>query len=202
MLLAEELLLLLIHRKAKRAPLFSGTHAALAAAVLVELADITNDRVTVHTPPAPALDDVPLELAVTYTGLGLYPALLARLTDQGVLTRGSTRFRRPVWRLADQPRRDALVAELAAVLVDGQPPTPRTGALIALLHALDMTAMVHALADRSRTDAIAAESWPVSAFTAVVADCARSAADLPGVLLLDERWEWPVRPSGPPSPSP
>jgi hypothetical protein len=208
MYLAEELLLLLTWRKAKRSPSFPGMHAALAAAVLVEL--VENEQVTVADgwvvfrageghPLAPDLFDAPVERAVAHIGLGLYPALLDRLTEQGVLTRGNTRFGRPVWRRGDEPRRGALLAELAAVLTDGVPPTTRTGALIGLLHALDLLYILPP-AEPARAATEAAESWPVRAFTKPVADCARSGADLPGIEMLDVRRKWALTPSGPPSP--
>ncbi|MGB3444920.1 MAG: GPP34 family phosphoprotein [Actinophytocola sp.] len=214
MLLAEELLLLLVPRTARRMPSFCGTHAALAAAVLVELAGteqltITGDRVTLRRggghPFAPDLDTATLDRAITYTGIGLYPALLGGLTDQGALTRSNTWRGKPVWRLNDEPRRAALVAELDAALADDVPPTPRTGALCGLLHslgAIDLLFWRVESAGRARAGRLARESWPVRAFTEIVAECDRSSVDLPGVLALDDRQQQPVRPSAPPSPSP
>ena len=74
MLLAEELLLLIVRKPAGRTPPLSGTPAALAAAVLVELAE-----------------------TVMRTGFGLYPALVRRMTEHGTLVRG-TRLGFPAWR--------------------------------------------------------------------------------------------------------
>jgi Golgi phosphoprotein 3 GPP34 len=209
MFLAEELLLLLTRKRAKRAPTYLGTHAALAAAVLVELTEaeqvrVDDDWVTFRDgdghPLAPSLHGAPVAQAVTQVGLGLYPTLLGRLTDQGVLLRDRTRLGRPVWRLQDTTRRGALLAELAAVLVDEAPPTTRTGALVGLLHALDVTDLLLPPHDETRRAAIAAESWPVRAFTKPVADCVHSCADLPGIDVLDVRRKWALTPSGPPSP--
>lgn len=212
MLLAEELLLLLVKKRAMLSPLHTGMHAALAAAVLVELAEtervtIAGDRVTGHHgdrhPLAADFAGASIERSVTHIGLGLYPVLLDRLTDQGVLVRG-TRFWQPVWQLADERRRAALVAELEAVLVGDVPPTTRTGSLLGLLHALRLTEFLFPgmpSADLSRAARLADESWPVRVFTATVAACKRSNADLPGVMRLDNRRGWALRPSEPPAPS-
>jgi hypothetical protein len=178
--------------------------------VLVELveteqATVADGWVTVRAghghPLAPDLTGAPVERAVTHVGLGLYPALLDRFTEQGTLVRDSTWRGRPVWRVTDRSRRDALVAELTEVLAGDVRPTPRTGALLGLLHALDVAGLILLSHPPARAAAIAAESSPVRAFTGPVADCVRSFADLPGVLLLDDRPTWRLRPSGPPSPS-
>lgn len=209
MFLAEELLLLLTRKKAKQTPTYVGTHAALAVAVLVELTEteqlrIDDDWVTFRDgdghPLAPALHGAPVAQAVTQVGLGLYPALLGRLTAQGVLLRDRTRLGKPLWRLQDTARRGTLAAEVAAVLVDEVPPATRTGTLIGLLHTLDVTDLLLPPHDLARRSAIASESWPVRAFTKPVADCVRSYADLPGIEMLDIRRKWALRPSGPPSP--
>lgn len=200
MLLAEELLLLLTRKALRKTPPGFGTPAALAAAVLVELAEteqltLTGDHVAFHHgdghPLAPALDGAPVEETVMRTGYGLYPVLLGRLTDQGVLTRGS-RLGLPMWRLADAPRRDALLAELAAVLVEDVPPTTRTGALIGLAHALKVVRdLVPGMrpAGLFRAAWLARESWPVREFTRTVAACERAGTELPDLMIGDDRWD-------------
>lgn len=199
MLLAEELLLLLIRKKATKWPPFLGTRAALAAAVLVELAEtgqlsVTDGRVTRNHgdehPLAPALDGTTIDMAITYTGIGLYPALLTRLTDQGVLARGRN-LAGHTWQPTDEARRTALFAELTAVLADDVPATMRTGALIGLLHALDLDRkLMPGLrpAGLFRAAWLAKESWPVNAVARTVAACRRKGDDLPGIVRLAERW--------------
>jgi hypothetical protein len=200
MLLAEELLLLLVRKQVRRTAPGHATPAALAAAVLVELAEtgqvtISDNQVTFHLgdghPFAPALDSATVEDAILRTGDGLYPALVRRLTEQGTLTRG-TRFGFRAWWVTDTPRRDALLAELTEVLANDVRPTTRTATLIGLLHALRVIGKVIPglrPAGLFRAAWLANEMWPVNAFARTVWRCEKEGNDLPGLVISEDRWD-------------
>jgi hypothetical protein len=99
-------------------PARTGTYSALAATVLVELADST-------------VDDLMRPLVP-----GLYRTTLDRLTVDGALEQRRG-WRETRWHLAGHRRRDRLHTELAVVLLDDLPADARTGPLIMLLAALD-----------------------------------------------------------------
>lgn len=140
--LADDLLLLLIPRAAGTLPTRRGVHAALAAAVLVELAEngdaeIADGWVTVRA--GRPLTSGTIEEVLT--GTGRYRTVLDRLTEQGALVRTRRWWTlgvvsTTVWRLADRERRTALWDEVSAVAAGTAEPTTRTGALVALLDAL------------------------------------------------------------------
>jgi hypothetical protein len=74
-------------------------------------------------------------------GKGLDETLCNRLAERGILERRDDKllglFARTRWPARDSSHEDAVRRALTTVLVDGNEPDPRTGALIALLHAVD-----------------------------------------------------------------
>lgn len=162
MLLAEDLLVLLVPTAAGELPRRSGTQAALAAALLVELAGagrlaVSDDATTVTVlDPTPLGDEVldaalaaaeePAEIGEMIDRLtpGLYVRLLDRLASRGLLTR-STRLltfgvvSKHVWQVADHGRREHLRSWLAAVVLGHAPLDQWSGVLISLLDTLDAT---------------------------------------------------------------
>lgn len=150
LLLAEELLLLLVPGLTGATPRRRGTLTALAGAVLVELADtgqleVDDDWVTCLPgdghPLAPDLADGLLDDVILRLGATLYVPVLDRLVEHGALTRKRMLGVR-TWRLADEARRDGLLAELAAVLLDRAAPDGRTAPMITLLDMIDATGTV------------------------------------------------------------
>jgi hypothetical protein len=190
MLLAEELVLLLVPTSTGPAPARPGIHSALAAAVLVELADrgrldfedgwLTLIPGAGH-PMAANLTDGTVDDLMRALVPGLYRATLDRLAADGLLAhrRG---WRGSQWRLADHRRRDRLHAELAVVLLDDLPPDPRTGPLIMLLRALGLVDTVFTTltpAGRERADVIARAGWAGSDVTAAIAKATRDRVEYP-----------------------
>jgi hypothetical protein len=86
---------------------------------------------------------------VNRLGKHLKDALADRLVERGVLERVEDRvlglFPRKRWPAVDSAHEEEVRRELAAALVSGATPTPRTGALIALLGAIDKA---HKVVDR------------------------------------------------------
>lgn len=80
-------------------------------------------------------------------GPRLREPVLERLIDRGDIRRGTRKalglFETQVLEGDGGPRRAALVADVRAVLVDGQEPAPRTGALAALLSASGAMPQLH-----------------------------------------------------------
>jgi hypothetical protein len=190
MLLAEELVLLLVPRATGAAPTRPGIHSALAATVLVELADgdgldyedgwLTVCPGAAH-PMASALADGTVDDLMQALAPGLYRATLDRLTAEGLLTRHPG-WRGARWRLADSHRRDHLHAELAVVLLDDLPADARTGPLIMLLTALGVVDTVFAgltPAGRQRAGLIARAGWARSDVTAAIAKATRDRVEYP-----------------------
>ena len=118
----------------------------------------------------------------------------ARLSDQGMLERRADRVLgvvpRTRWPVADTTHKLVLARQLSSVLVQGTTPDARTGALVAVLVAIDR---VHKVVDHSglskrevkqRAKAVAEGEWAASAVraaiqatsTAVVAAVAAAAA--------------------------
>ena len=203
MLIAEDLLLLLVGDQTRDNPRFARTSSALAAAVLIDLADhgrldvnedgrpvLVDTNLTEH----PVLDDALRRLAeepdptvedmLAAIVTGLYVRLLDALTEQGCFAKIGDRR----WRLEESSHRDRLHAELRDILIDGAEPTERTGTLIFLLARIYV---VHALfSHRSslpedRADDIACGDWVVNPVTWALVE-----ADDDWVLIDDE-------PSGP-----
>jgi hypothetical protein len=104
-------------------------------------------------------------------GKGLRPLLHDRLESAGILRREHGRllglFPTTTWPAASQREEAAVRAALVGVLVHGLTPDPRTGALVALLHALRATYKVvdpreHGIRRRDldrRAKAVAEGSW-------------------------------------------
>ncbi len=74
-------------------------------------------------------------------GKGLDETLCNRLAERGILERRHDKvlglFPRTRWPARDSSHEDAVRRALVTVLVDGNEPDPRTGALVALLYAVD-----------------------------------------------------------------
>jgi Golgi phosphoprotein 3 GPP34 len=165
-LIAEDLLLLLLDDAKGTVSTWGKTDAVLGGAVLAELAVaglVTVDEHksiwrtdTVHAsegPPAgldPLLAEALATIAekdrrastlVTRIGKGLEGRLAAGLSERGVLERREGRllglFPRTTWPAADTTHEDDVRRRITACLVDGAQPDERTGALIALLAAID-----------------------------------------------------------------
>ncbi|MFF2082784.1 GPP34 family phosphoprotein [Nocardia sp. NPDC058176] len=79
-----------------------------------------------------------VQTVLAATGPTLRAPLLDRLVERGDLRRGTRKtfglFRTSVLEAGDSRRRDGLLADVRAVLVDGAEPTPRVAALAALLY--------------------------------------------------------------------
>ena len=164
MLIAEDLLLLLLD-DASGKPQTNQLQVALGGAVLVELAldeAVAVEQKTsmwrsakVRVVPGAAPDDPVLRDAVTLItqkersaqdlvdrlGRGLAEKLATRLVERGILERRDDRLLgiipRTRWPVRDATHEEDVRRRLTAVLVEGAQPDPRTGALAALLHAVD-----------------------------------------------------------------
>ncbi len=163
-LIAEDLLLLLLDDESGK-PQTSELAVALGGAVLVELAlaeAVTVEEKTtvwrsakVRPVPGAGTSDPVLADAlatvgekersaqdlVTRLGKHLDDQLCTRLADRGILERRDDKvmglFPRTRWPARDSSHEDAVRRALTVVLVDGGQPDARTGALVALLHAVD-----------------------------------------------------------------
>jgi len=165
-LIAEDLLLLMLDDTKGTVSTWGKTDAVLGGAVLAELAVIRLVTVdehksiwrtdTVHaTESAPAdldpvLADALTTIAekdrkastlVTRIGKGLEARLASGLAERGILERKEGKvlglFPRTTWPTADSTHEDDVRRTVTACLVDGAHPDERTGALIALLAAID-----------------------------------------------------------------
>jgi hypothetical protein len=163
-LIAEELLLLLLDDQSG-ATKSSYMRPGLGGALLVELAMAecvvvgprrrwASSKVTAVA-GVPIPDDPLLRAAyetvatkpqtaqnlVNQLGKNLQSTLAERLVQQGILEQRASRvlglFPRNRWPSRDVLYKEQVRRSLAAALVDGQEPDPRTAALIALLYALD-----------------------------------------------------------------
>jgi hypothetical protein len=191
-LLAEDLLVLLVGRSATIVARFGGTQAALASALLMELA--VADRLGIDrdgtgrlhifvddlTPLGDPLVDAALAEVATVDGEttyevvralvpGLYVHVLDRLVARGVLARRALGG----WRLVHSSRRDFLRAWLGDVL-DGQvEPDWNSGALISLLDMLSAVKLIRTgSAAAERASVLAHGGWPAGEVTqAIATDC-------------------------------
>jgi hypothetical protein len=165
-LIAEDLLLLLLDDTKGTVSTWGKTDAVLGGAVLAELAVTGQVTVDEHksiwrtdkvhaSAPAPAdLDPLLAEALATIAekdrkasslvgsiGRGLEGRLATRLADRGILERRDGKllglFPRTTWPAADTTHEDDVRRTVTACLVDGAQPDERTGALIALLAAID-----------------------------------------------------------------
>ena len=208
-LVAEDLLLLLLDDE-KGTLTTSSAQPALGGALLVELAltgavEIGTKASPWHTakvravegsaPPDPVLREAYEVVAqrprtaqdlVDRLGKGVKERLADRLVERGVLRREDGRvlglFPRTRWPEVDSTHEEQVRRALTAVLVQGAEPDERTGALVALLSALDKA---HRVVDRDglssrevrrRAKEIAQGDWAakavrdaIAASTAVIA---------------------------------
>jgi hypothetical protein len=220
-LIAEDLLLLLLDDESGKVSPSDRAELALGGAVLAELAmsgaveidettsrwrspkvrvtgQVPLDRVLADAADVVAEKDRHAQDLVARLGKGLVDTLGARLSDQGVLERRQDRMLgvlpRIRWPVADTTRKDALAGQLGSVLVQGTTPDARTGALVAVLVAIDRA---HQVVDRGglskrevkqRATVVAEGEWAASAVrravkatgTAVVAAAAAAAAAASG----------------------
>jgi hypothetical protein len=171
-LIAEDLLLLLLDDESGKVTASDRAQVALGGAVLAELAILgaaTVDERTSRffspkvrvTGPAPddrvladALDVVgqkerTAQDLVTRLGKGLVQTLGDRMADRGIVERRRSRLLgvlpRTRWPAADSTHEAAVRQSLTSVLVQGTTPDARTGALVALLSAIDRA---HKVVDR------------------------------------------------------
>lgn len=178
-LIAEDLLLLLLDDESGKVPGSDTAETALGGAVLAELAILgavtvgertsrwTAPKVTV-TGPAPedrvladALDVIaekeraPQDL-VKRLGKHLISTLGDRLADRGILERQESRLigmlPRTRWPAADSTHEAEVRERLTSVLLQGTTPDDRTGALVALLVAIDKAHQVVDHAGMSRRE--------------------------------------------------
>jgi len=165
-LIAEDLLLLLLDDVKGTVSTWGKTDAVLGGAVLAELAvaglvtlDENNsiwrtDKVHATGASPAGLDPVLAEALatiaekdrkastlVTKIGKGLEDRLAAGLAERGMVERKEGKllglFPRTTWPAADTTHEDDVRRTITACLVDGAAPDERTGALIALLAAID-----------------------------------------------------------------
>jgi hypothetical protein len=165
-LIAEDLLLLLLDDVKGTVSAWGGTDAVLGGAVLAELAvgglvTVDEHRSIWRTDKVHASGDAPADLdpvlaaalatiaekdrgasdLVGRIGKGLEQRLASGLAERGVLERKDGKllglFPRTTWPSADSSHEDDVRRTITACLVDGAAPDQRTGALIALLAAID-----------------------------------------------------------------
>ncbi|HYF74912.1 MAG TPA: GPP34 family phosphoprotein [Nocardioides sp.] len=201
-LIAEDLLLLLLDDDDGKLTITSYPETVLGGALLVELAvtgaveveDKTSAwrsakvRTTGEAPTDPLLRaayDVVGEKARTATdlvsrlGKDSLATLAGRLADRGILERRQDRvlglFPRTRWPAVDSTHEAAVRRALTSVLVEGVEPDQRTGALVALLSAIDKP---HKVVDhrglssgevRKRAKRVAEGDWAAKAVRDAVA---------------------------------
>ena len=196
-LIAEDLLLVLLDDETGRSPSGLDLTTVLGGALLIELALAgavqVEDRKSlwnaakVRVVPGVAIDDPLLADALTLVGAkertaqdlvgrlgkGLRDRLTERLAQAGILQRRDTKilklFPSTTWPAADRTREQALQRDLVSALVAGNEPDARTGAVIALLVAVDRAhkTVPHdglpAREVKKRAKAIAEGSWAAEA---------------------------------------
>lgn len=172
-LIAEDVLLLLLDDETGRGPVSLDLRPVLGGAVLLELAlagavepvasswGTSRVRAVDGAAPVedPVLRDALTEIAakersaqdlVSRLGKGLQERLSVRLVERGILERREGRvlglFPTTTWPAADSRHEDDVRRALEAVLVQGLDPDPRTGAIVALLAAVDRA---HKVVDRA-----------------------------------------------------
>ncbi len=202
-LIAEDLLLLLLDDDKGTLTAASYPQPILGGAVLMELAltgavevgakeafwRTAKVRVSAGARPAdPVLVDAlalvnererAAEDLVNRLGKGLKETLTARLEQRGILERRDGRilglFPRTTWPSVDSTHEQALRRAIEASLVQGVTPDERTGALIALLHAIGQA---HRVIDRrgmpasevkARAKAISEGAWAAKAVKDAIA---------------------------------
>jgi hypothetical protein len=163
-LIAEDLLLLLLDDESGKVAGSDTAPLALGGAVLAELAlcravavdeqtsrfrspkvrvagPAPDDRILADALGLVAEKDRTAQSLVERLGKGLVQTLGDRLADRGILERHQTRMLgmlpRTRWPAADSSHEAEVRLALTSVLVQGTTPDPRTGALIAVLTAID-----------------------------------------------------------------
>lgn len=212
-LIAEDLLLLLLDDDSGRLTGTSYPQTVLGGALLVELAltgavDVGEKQGFWRTAKVEARGTLPVDplLRSSYDvvaekprsaqdlvnrlGKGARDALADRLVERGMLERVEGRvlglFPTTRWPAADSAHEEEVRRALATVLVEGEQPDDRTGALVALLSAIDKA---HRVVDgprgpvRRRAKEIATGDWAakavrdaIQASTAAVTAAATAAA--------------------------
>jgi hypothetical protein len=201
-LIAEDLLLLLLDDESGK-PQTQQLQIALGGAVLVELAlggmvEVADARSLWRSakvwPVEGARPDEPVltsawavvgekertaQSLVERLGKGLDQTLCARLTERGILERRDDKvlglFHRTRWPARDSLHEESVRRALTGVLVEGHEPDPRTGALVALLHAVDCahkTVPHDGLSDREvkkRAKEVADGQWAAKAVKDAIA---------------------------------
>jgi hypothetical protein len=202
-LIAEDVLLLILDDEKGKVTGTSPVAPTLGGAVLVELALAEAVEVTeksgfwhsakVRPVPGAQPDDPVLRHAldivaekersaqdlVTRLGKGLDVELGDRLVERGILRKEKGRILGLLpttrWPTADATHEQEVRRELGAVLVQGLTPTPRTGALVAILSAADRA---HKVVDRQglragevrkRAKEVAKGSWAATAVRDAIA---------------------------------
>lgn len=202
MLLAEDLVVLLVATSSGDLPRHSGTQSALAAALLVELAEsrrvtIVDDdvvRTDTTTTDDPILDAAlaalaerqPVTDAVAAIVPDLYVRLLDRLVERGILAPKARNLvplaPRHIWRVADTTRRDHLRVWLAGVLSGHSAADQWSAALISLLHALNLVDVVtDGTAAFERAEEISRSGWAAAAVIHPIIDRGHLLADFSAV---------------------
>jgi hypothetical protein len=163
-LIAEDLLLLLLDEKSGKVTASDSADVALGGAVLAELAilgavtveertsrwkapkvtvtgPVPEDRVLADAVAIVAEKERSAQDLVGRLGKGLVQTLGDRMADRGILERRQSRLLgmlpRTRWPAADSSHEAAVRQSLTSVLVQGTTPDPRTGALVAVLSAID-----------------------------------------------------------------
>ena len=178
-LIAEDLLLLLLDEESGKVAASDHTEVALGGALLAELAilgAVTVDERTsrFRSPRVRVIGSVPddrvLADAMALVGekgrtaqdlvaklvKGLVKNLADRMVDRGILERRESRLLgmlpRTRWPSADSTHEAEVKRSLTSVLVQGTTPDARTGALVAVLSAIDRTHKVVDHEGMSRRD--------------------------------------------------
>jgi hypothetical protein len=163
-LVAEDLLLLLLDEESGKVRASDSAEAALGGAVLAELAilgavtveertsrwkapkvavtgPVPQDRVLADAVELVAGKERSAQDLVPRLGKGLVQTLGDRMADRGILERRQSRLLgmlpRTRWPAADSSHEAEVRQSLASVLVQGTTPDARTGALVAVLSAID-----------------------------------------------------------------
>ncbi|QIG42147.1 GPP34 family phosphoprotein [Nocardioides anomalus] len=165
-LIAEDLLLLLLDNVKGTVSSWGSTDVLLGGAVLAELAvaglvTVDENRSRWRTDKVHPAGEAPADLdpvladalatiaekdraasdLVGRIGKGLEERLATRLAERGVIERKDGKvlglFPRTTWPTRDSTHEDGVRRAVASALVEGQDPDQRTGALIALLAAVD-----------------------------------------------------------------
>jgi hypothetical protein len=193
-LIAEDLLVLLLDDESGKVAGSATAETALGGAVLVELAilgvvtigeresrwrtptvtvtgPMPEDRVLADAVDVVAEKDRAPQDLVNRLGKGLVATLGDRLADRGILQREETRLfgvlPRTRWPAADSGREEELRRALESVLVQYETPDDRTGALVAVLGAVDRAhKVVNGLSNREvrkRAKEVADGDWAAQA---------------------------------------